>query len=178
MDENRYSEAGHILRDFLEHAMPRVLPSLGFSQVRQFLAYPRLLSAHRTALPSCERHSCKGIGLDSYGAWPLANRLAAHQSHKARLRLSLLFHDLPRIFVIAQSDEFSSGSSDPPPSIPDHALDAMPSQRTAQFSASHCPHLIPRIFGMLLTEGFSCVSIVPVLMPFIPRILASSFNYL
>src|SRR5215472_17160061 len=80
--------------------MSRVLPSSGFSSVRQFLAYARFLLPCRRTLPPFERHSRKEPGLGSLTSRTLANRLAAHESHFIRLVVKNLGVSSPKHSVM------------------------------------------------------------------------------
>jgi hypothetical protein len=67
VDADGDSQGRHVVRDILQHAVPRILPSPGFSpvRVRKFLAHAWVLSADCGAVSPCARDSAQTIGLGS-----------------------------------------------------------------------------------------------------------------
>src|SRR5439155_19948964 len=76
------TEGNHFIWTFPEYAMPRVLPSSGFSavQISRFMAYSRLLRASRRAVSPCARYRAEATLLGASCRRALEDRLAAYQS--------------------------------------------------------------------------------------------------
>ena len=82
VDADGSTEGNHFLWNVPEYAMPRVLPSSGFSavQISRFMAYSRLLRASRRAVSPCERYRAEATLLGASCRRALEDRLAAYQS--------------------------------------------------------------------------------------------------
>ena len=65
LDADGGSQGSHVIRYVREHALPRVLPSSRFSEVRipRLMAHSRILRASGCALPSCERNATEATVL-------------------------------------------------------------------------------------------------------------------
>jgi hypothetical protein len=82
VDANGGAKRRDLVRDFLQHAVSRILPSPGLPSFRVwgFVAHARVLSAHGGAVSPFARHADQAIGVGASSSTAMADRLAANES--------------------------------------------------------------------------------------------------